>query len=393
MIAWFDIFSGISGDMTLGAFVHLGVPIDWLKKKIASIPLQGFDIRAEDIWHSEIKGVNLFVDIDKNCHAKNYKDIKTLILKSCLSDKTKNLSLSAFKKIAIAESQVHGTDIEKIHFHELGGVDAIVDIVGAFLCIEYLKITHVYAPLIPLGTGFVKCRHGVIPVPAPATLEILKKVPVKNLKIPREIVTPTGAAIITTLVNEFGPIPDMIIDKIGYGSGKNKSDSKIPNFLRIITGHKEKNIFLENDFMTNESVFVVETLIDDMNPEIFSYVMEQIFKENALDLYYIPVQMKKNRPGIKMEVLCKKQDLQNIINLIFKQTTTTGVRYHKVKRTILKRKKVFVKTRFGNIQVKKITQINGTHCLIPEYEICRNIAEKEKIPLKHVYSQISFDIK
>jgi len=242
MIAYFDIFSGISGDMTLAAFVDLGVPVEWLKKKLYSIPLKDFDIKSKYIWKNGIKSVNLSVIEKEHTHPRNYTQIKELILQSNLSDKVKSLSLKAFKKIAVAESCIHGEDIEKVHFHEVGGIDAIVDIVGSFLCVEYLKITDFYASIIPLGTGFVNCSHGTIPVPVPATLEILKGTCVKSSDIEMEIVTPTGACIITTLTSKFGSMPDMVIENTGYGAGKRETNSNIPNILRVITGQKTSDI-------------------------------------------------------------------------------------------------------------------------------------------------------
>ncbi|MEA1967390.1 MAG: nickel pincer cofactor biosynthesis protein LarC, partial [Thermodesulfobacteriota bacterium] len=390
MIAYFDIFSGISGDMTLGAFVDIGVPVDWLKEKISSIPLKGFDIRVEDTWQNGIKGVNLFVDVDKNVHARDYLAIKRLISESSLSSRVKDLSLSAFEKIARAESVIHGSDIEKVHFHEVGGVDAIVDIVGSFLCVEYLGITEGYASKVTLGSGSVKCSHGIIPVPVPAAIAILKGVPVKKTGVEMELVTPTGAAIITTLAAGFGEMPDMVIDACGYGSGKRTIDSGLPNLLRIVTGRGDDNhpdncrVTGKDDFVIKEQVFVVETSIDDMNPEITGFIMEKLFKAKALDVCYIPVQMKKNRPGIRIEVICKKENLQNIIDLILTESTTTGVRYYEQQRVVLKRSEILVKTRFGNLKAKKITSPDGKVDIMPEYEVLREIAEQSNIPLKDV---------
>ena len=417
MIAWFDIFSGISGDMTLGAFVDLGVPVDWLKKKLALLALKDFDIRYEHVWRNGIKAVNLFVDAveDKNSHghqhlcenakqheninARNYHDIKLMISDSLLPARVQSLSLAAFEKIARAESEIHGLDIENIHFHEVGGIDSIVDIVGSFLCVDFLGITDVYASTIPLGSGFVKCSHGILPVPVPAVMAILKEIPVKDSSIKMEIVTPTGAAIIATLVSEFGPMPDMVIDSIGYGSGKNTTDSDIPNLLRVVTGMRYNDVKSAEEKMTGqdtkiirEKIFVIETSIDDMIPEISGYLMEKLFEQGALDVCHIPVQMKKNRPGTKLEVLCTKDKLQNILNVIMEQSTTTGVRYHEVERACLKRKEISISTSFGTIKAKQIIDPAGRVRITPEYEVCHGIAEKKNIPLRDVYTQVYLDM-
>ncbi|MBW2654632.1 MAG: LarC family nickel insertion protein, partial [Deltaproteobacteria bacterium] len=225
MIAYVDIFSGISGDMTLGALIDLGVPVDWIKEELSSV-LKGFQLKTSIVYQHHLKATDLIVDvIDEEKSSRNYKDIKALIKNSSLPEKVKENSLFAFEKIARAESQIHGKDIETIHFHEIGGIDSIVDIIGSFLAVEYLGIKKVYASPIPLGSGFVACAHGKIPVPVPATLSILKDIPVKSSDATTEIVTPTGAAIITTLASSFGELPEMTIKKVGYGSGKRDTGS------------------------------------------------------------------------------------------------------------------------------------------------------------------------
>ncbi len=472
MIAWFDIFSGISGDMTLGAFVDLGVPVDWLRKQLTLLPIEKFVLRHENVLRNGIKAVNFFVEINdyshsgghahdgayshvnthetngethahtsvtgdlkengntknihydikphvephvhQNNHIRNYREIRKIIAESKLPARVKALSLSAFEKIAVAESEIHGLDIENVHFHEVGAIDSIVDIVGSFLCVDFLGITEVYASAIPLGKGFVKCIHGTLPVPAPAVVSILKGIPVKESNIEMELVTPTGAAIIATLAVDFGPMPDMIIDGAGYGSGKNQNSSGIPNFLRVVTGkrscncnlHRKSNLpgkndgYVDDEYIPDESqiieednIFVVETSIDDMIPEISGYLMEKLFEKGALDVCHIPVQMKKNRPGTRLEVICREGDsLKKIINLILNETTTMGVRCHREKRFCLKRKKIFIDTRFGKIKAKEITGTTGKKRIAPEYEECRNIAVRLKLPLRDVYTQVCLDI-
>ncbi|HKK91217.1 MAG TPA: nickel pincer cofactor biosynthesis protein LarC [Desulfobacteraceae bacterium] len=396
MIAYFDLFSGISGDMTLGAFVDLGVPVDWLRKKIATLLVDGFDIRAEDTWHNGIKAVNIFVDAEENPPARHYTAIKKLISDSPLSERVKNLSLSAFEKIARAEAAIHGSDLETVHFHEVGGIDAVVDIVGAFLCVEYLGITQVSASTVAVGSGSVRCSHGVIPVPVPAVAAMLQGIPVKPSNAEMELVTPTGAAIITTLATGFGRMPEMVMDRTGYGAGKRESSAGLPNLLRIVTGRevadKPESPLRSAGFVTQESVFVVETSIDDMNPEFSGYLMERLFQANALDVCFFPVQMKKNRPGTRLEVVCRPKDVQGIIDLVLSESTTTGVRCHEQQRMVLPREETSVQTGFGTVSVKKITDPDGNDRLMPEFEVCRAIALQKKMPLKDVYRQVCLDM-
>ncbi len=391
MIAYFDIFSGISGDMTLGAFIDLGVPADWVEQELSGV-LSGFKIESTVVEKNHLKATDITVNIvEQHEISRNYKDIKALIKKSSLPEKVKKHSLSAFKKIALAESYIHDKDIETIHFHEIGGIDSIVDIIGSFLCVEYLGIKKVFASAIPLGSGSTYCSHGQIPVPVPATLEILKDIPVKPSDATTEIVTPTGAAIISTLASSFGTMPEMIIKKTGYGSGKKDTGSSLPNLLRIVLGEPAINQKKKNITVQAETVYVVKTNIDDMSPEISGFLMEVLFDNKALDVCFIPVQMKKNRPGMQIEVICKKEDLDNIINTILTETTSIGVRYHECKRDSLIRQNTIAETRFGKLQVKKIVGLDNSVRFIPEYEVAKEVAKKKQIPLKDVYNQILSD--
>ncbi len=391
MIAYFDMFSGISGDMTLGAFIDLGVPVKWVEQKLSTV-LSGFKIETSVVKKNHLKATDITVNIvEQHELSRNYKDIKTLIKKSSLPEKVKEHSLSAFKKIALAESHIHNKDIETIHFHEIGGIDSIVDIIGSFLCVEYLEIKKVFASAVPLGSGSTVCSHGQIPVPVPATLGILKNIPVKSSDATTEIVTPTGAAIISTLASSFGTMPEMIIKKTGYGSGKKDTGSGLPNLLRIVLGEPVVNQADNSITVQKETVYVVKTNIDDMSPEISGFLMEVLFDNKALDVCYIPVQMKKNRPGMQIEVICKKEDLDNIINTILTETTSIGVRYHECKRESLVRQNTIVETRFGKLQVKKIVGLDNSVRFIPEYEVAKEVAIKKQIPLKDVYNQILSD--
>lgn len=389
MIAYVDMISGISGDMMMGALIDLGVPIDWLQEKLGHV-LNGFQLKTRVVYKHHLKATDLIVEVIENTRSsRNYNDIRTLIENASLPEKVKENSLSTFRKIALAEAHIHGKDIDTIHFHEIGGIDSIVDIVGSFLCVEYLGIETVYASSVPLGSGFVTCAHGKIPVPVPATVAILKEVPVRSSDAVTEIVTPTGAAIISTLAASFGQVPEMIIKQVGYGSGKRETGSSLPNLLRIILGEplaKEKQTGIQS-----EHIYIAKTNIDDATPEFLGFLMETLFENQALDVCYIPVQMKKNRPGIQLEVICRKPDLEHIVRIILSQTTSIGVRHYKSKRSFLLREKAVVETAFGKLQVKKI--INPDHSIrfVPEYDVAVTVAKERKIPLKDVYTQILSD--
>ncbi|MCK4467700.1 MAG: nickel pincer cofactor biosynthesis protein LarC [Desulfobacterales bacterium] len=387
MLAYFDCFSGISGDMTLGAFIDLGVPVKWLKDTLCAIPLTDFDMTVSSVFRHGIKAKSINIHTDDNAKSRNYTKIKSLIEQSPLPEMVKENSLKIFERLANAESKIHGCPAEKVHFHEVGGIDAIADIVGAALCIEYLGIKRITASSLPLGTGFVSCAHGTLPVPSPATLEILKGIPIFGSGIACELVTPTGAAIIATLAESYGPVPDMAIEKTGYGAGKQDIESK-PNLLRIIAGTPKNH---QTDCQ-KETIVMIETCIDDMNPEILGFVMERLFEDGALDVYWIPVFMKKNRPGTMMQVLCRKSQKQAIINRILSETTSSGVRYYDVERAILAREEIIVKTGYGMIKAKRITDFTGGMRIVPEYEVCKKIALEKNIPIRVVYDRIKREV-
>lgn len=384
MIAYFDCFSGISGDMTLGALIDLGVPPEWLKETLIDLPLSGFDISVDIVHRHGVHAKHARVAVLEHDHPRHYSDIVALIEQSQLTHSIKERSLDIFDRIATAESHIHGCAKESVHFHEVGAVDAIVDIVGTALCVDYLKIDHVVSSHIPLGKGFVSCQHGKLPVPAPATVEILKGVPVYGADIPHELVTPTGAAIVSSLADRFEPIPEMEIEAIGYGAGTRDLEQR-PNLLRVLMGRNgDYEQIIEND-----RLLIIETCIDDMNPEVFGFLMEQLFEDGVLDVYWIPVFMKKNRPGTMVQVLCRLDQKEMVCNRIFKETTTIGIRYYEAARSILRRKQAEIDTTFGTVAVKKVTHPDGSIRLVPEYEACKRIAKEKNLPLRAVYEQIS----
>ncbi len=384
MHAYFDCFSGISGDMTLAAFIDLGVPVSFLKESISRVlPENDFNLEVNSVSRKGITAVNVVVTGSENTASRNYSGIRSIIRKNFLPERVRNISLEIFGRIAEAEAKIHGCPIEKVHFHEVGGVDAIVDIVGTAFCVDFLNLSSISASKISLGGGYTTCSHGTLPVPAPATLEILKGVPVIGTGIQKELVTPTGAAIIASLAGEFHPFPDMKIDKIGYGAGKRDLE-EIPNVLRIVTGSRvDEN--LENGV---EKIVLVETCIDDMNAEIFGFLMERLFEDGALDVYWLPIYMKKNRPGTMVQVVCHESIREKVVSRILTETTTSGVRYFKADRRILHRETVEVETCFGRLRAKKITKPDGSIVIVPEYEVCRKIALEKNIPVKSVYDAV-----
>jgi uncharacterized protein (TIGR00299 family) protein len=384
-LAYFDCFAGISGNMILGALIDLGVPTDFLEENIRGLPLDAFDIEVRVAGRMGIHGSHVHVAVaDKDKPARNYKDIRSLIDSSVLSERVKGLSLDVFERLAEVEASIHNSPKENVHFHELGGVDAIVDVVGAALGIEWLGVDKVAASEIPVGKGFVTCQHGTLPVPAPATLGLLEGVPVYGAGVSHELVTPTGAAILTALCSDFGPMPKMLIRQVGYGAGTRDLE-EIPNLLRIVLG--EPHAITEAD-----SVTIVETNIDDMNPEIFGFVMERLFEDGALDVIWIPVFMKKNRPGTMVQVICDEIDREAVVSRLLSETTATGVRHYPAGRTKLARKLREVTTSYGKVQVKEVSDPTGRTFRVPEYEDCKKIALDQNIPLKLVYETIVKEI-
>ncbi len=393
---YLDLFSGISGDMTLGALIDLGVPLEWLEQQLKSV-LSGFSLRSEIVFRHHLRAVNLFVAVEDNTASRTYMDIREIICRADLSESVKKNSLAAFERIARAESTIHGKEIETVHFHEIGGIDSLVDIIGSFLGVEYLGIKTIVSSKVPLGTGFVDCAHGRIPVPVPATLAILAGIPVTGSDATTEIVTPTGAAIVATLAGSFGPMPEIKISRIGYGAGKRETHSRLPNLLRMVLGEalplsdkaQTTDILVKpGSSLQGETVFVVKTNVDDMNPEILGFVMELLLENKALDVSFTPIHMKKNRPGTKMEVICHGKDLERLSRLILTQTTAIGLRYHECERVVLERTVVTRQTRLGKVLVKKVRDPDDRVRYLPEYEVCKKIALEADLPLKDVYSRI-----
>jgi uncharacterized protein (TIGR00299 family) protein len=380
-ILYFDCFSGISGDMIIGALLDAGLDLDELRAALASLDVPGYTLGAEKTSRNSITGTKFNVTVSEEDHAhRHLKDIVALIDDSRLSDGVKQLSKQTFRALAAAEASIHGESVESVHFHEVGGVDSIIDIVGSFVGLEKLGIEAVYASRVHLGTGFVRSAHGKIPVPAPATLALLRNVPVYSTGITSELVTPTGAAVLVTLAREFGNMPRMTVARTGYGAGSRELE--IPNLLRVCIGEAA------GPKTNREELVLVETNIDDMNPQIFDHVSEKLFAEGCLDVYLTPVQMKKNRPATVLSVLARPDALDEVLAVIFAETTTLGVRIERVERAYLERELVPVATGYGTVTVKVAKTAGGIANLSPEYEECRAIAVAQGLPLKDVYDEV-----
>jgi len=381
--AHFDCFSGVSGDMILGAFIDLGISEKWLMEQIAALSLGQVDLTVRDVKKHAIGAKQISVKDHTAPEVRHFSDIKKMLGNSSLKKGVVDSAIDIFRRIAEAEAKIHRCDIDSVHFHEVGAVDSIVDIVGAALCLEKYQITSISSSPLPLGSGFVDCQHGRLPVPAPATLEILKGIPVYGGDIVGERVTPTGAAILASIVQDFGTIPDMKINKIGYGSGTRETRN-LPNVLRVMIGEKEDCA----EYSIHDEVCVIETHIDDMNPEFFGHLMDRLFADGALDVSYTPIMMKKSRPGTKVEVICSPDNRTRLEKDLFEETSTIGLRYQRVCRHVLKRKISTVDTAYGPVQIKCTTGPDGKERCLPEYDACRRIALKNGLPLKVVYENV-----
>ncbi|MDR4509646.1 MAG: nickel pincer cofactor biosynthesis protein LarC [Candidatus Brocadiaceae bacterium] len=389
---YFDCFSGVSGDMTLGAFVDAGLDINLLQEQLALLKLDNYEISAEKVKRAGIAGTRVHIKIlsreqlqssgaSKHSTHLSLSGIQKIIEKSTLHQDIKSNSIKIFCRLAAVEAKVHNTSIEEVHFHEVGAMDSIMDIVGSAIALQYFGIKKVYFSPIPTGSGYVACEHGTFPVPAPATAELLKTYQLKSVHVEKELTTPTGAAILTTLGTGLHTNPEMRISYIGYGAGSYDNPS-IPNLLRIFIG--ETAVSNESDEM-----WIVETNIDDMSGEVLGYAMEKLFEAGAVDVYLTPIQMKKGRPGTMISAIVSEPYLPAIELLFFQQTTTFGIRKYKVARTILTRESRALDCQWGKIQVKIGKLNNEVTSFSPEYEDCKRVAEEQGIPLKQVYSMIS----
>jgi len=460
-ILYYDCFSGISGDMNLGALLDLGIDEKYLVDELSKLNLNGYEIKVSRDVRKGIEGTKVDVILQEHDHAefehhhehthncaqkshvhedaselhlhehhhddtniehnhehlyndnegghtdgehmhvhtginhthndqRNLNDIEKIINSSELSSIVKELSMKIFMKVALAEAKVHGKPLYEIHFHEVGAVDSIVDIVGAAICLTYLNVDKIMSSSVELGGGFVKCAHGLIPVPAPATVEILKGIPVKLGAVPFETTTPTGAAILAANVCEFKDDNNFIINKIGYGIGNR--DTEIPNVLRVMLVEEVDKTISNTKYDDQTVEEIIECNIDDMNPELYEYIIDKLFNEGALDAYITPIIMKKGRPSVKISVLCGKDEATTMKEILFRETTTLGVRSFKVDKTKLKREFIKVNTSYGEVTVKEAYYKGEKIKSKFEYEECKKIAQTTGVPISEVYEKLRNEI-
>lgn len=393
---YFDCSSGISGNMTLGALLELVDDKEYLMKQLDTLHVGGYHIEVSTKVKNGITGTYVDVVLDKHHHEhiheehehhhehsheehhhehRNIYDVNKIIDDSSIDERSKELAKKIFLRVAKAESKVHNEPLEQVHFHEVGAIDSIVDIIGTAVLINHINPDVIYSSIVNDGHGFIECAHGTIPVPVPATSEIFASSDVvyKQIDIDTELVTPTGAAIIAELSSRFGVMPPMKVERIGWGAGS--KELSIPNILKVSLG---------NTVEDNDDIIVMETNIDDCNGEILAYTVESLLEHHALDAFFTPIYMKKNRPAYMLSVICDKENKQVLEDIIFRETTTIGIRYRIEKRTILNRKKVALDTPYGSIEAKQVTH-NGNTYTYPEYESVKKLAKEKNISIKDIY--------
>ena len=378
----YDCFSGISGDMNLGAMIDLGIDKSYLINELKKLNLDGWELVAEKDQRHGITGTKVTVKQTRHEHShRHLADIKKIINDSSLSAEIKTLSMKIFMKVADAEAMVHGISVEKVHFHEVGALDSIIDIVGAAICYNALDVEGVHVSTIELGSGFVTCDHGKLPVPAPATAEIVKGLPVRKGGVAFEATTPTGAAILSALGTDFSAGLPMIIGKTAYGVGQ-KENHDVPNLLRVFLGETI------SDTEPGHDAIQIECNIDDMNPEFFEYISEKLFKSGVSDVFLTNILMKKGRPGIVLNVICEKESAESVKNIIFTESTSLGIRTFPFRKDTLTRKFEKIQTIYGELTIKRSFYKGKEVSAKPEFDECRRISSANGLPLKEVYNTI-----
>jgi uncharacterized protein (TIGR00299 family) protein len=378
-IAYLDCFSGVSGDMLVGSLLDAGLPFEELEGIISGLNLNGYTISAKKEGRNNIFGTRFHVSLkEKHQKARYLKDIKEIITSGDIPLAVVEKCISIFEKLAITEGKIHHISPDELHFHEVGAVDSIIDIVGSVVGIYLLGIEKLFVSRMPVGKGIITSAHGKIPLPSPATIALLEGVPIYDSGQEVEMVTPTGAALITSLCSSFGPMPSMIVERVGYGVGSRTLADK-PNLLRILIGN-------DIDKQRSETVVVLESNLDDMNPELLGYLMDRLFDAGAKDVTFSHIQMKKNRPGIQLQVVGQPEDKDRLSSIIFKESTTLGIRFTYSQRSILARGELMVESPWGKMRVKKVINQGGKTALLPEYEECRRVAKANNLALRDVYA-------
>jgi uncharacterized protein (TIGR00299 family) protein len=383
-IAYFDCFSGASGDMILGALLDAGLELEHLQQELAKLELSHYDVGKKAVVKNGISGSQALVHVEEDHHHHHHRhlaDITAIIEKSPLDASVKRDSIRIFTRLADAEAKVHNTSRESIHFHEVGAMDAIIDVVGGVIGLHALGIDAIICSPLHVGCGTVECAHGTLPVPAPATAELVRGKPIYSSGVEGELLTPTGAAILTTLADDFGPLPPMTVERIGHGAGT--AERTIANMLRVFIGSAPQP---EKRFDAEQTA-TIETTIDDMDPQIYDYLIERVLQMGALDIFCSAVQMKKNRRGTLVTILCRPEMVTELSEFLFRETTTIGLRWRLDNRFMLQRDVVTVETRYGKIRCKKATHGEELINIKPEYEDCKRVALEQQVPLKTVLEE------
>jgi len=378
-IAYFDCFSGASGDMILAAMIDAGLSPRLLKEELKKLRIP-VHLKICKVLRGGISATRVIVEgrNETKTH-RNLKEMLKIIDRSHLEPRIKEKSREIFKRIASVEAEIHQTPMEGVHFHELGGLDSVVDIVGSIWGIGQMGIDKLYVSRVNVGTGFIECEHGILPVPAPATLSLMKGKPIYSSGIEMELLTPTGAAILTSLSYQFGDMPPMKVERIGYGAGRD--DPPNPNLLRLMIGNPSENSGMER-------VTVIETNIDDMNPQFYDYIMERLFEMNVLEVYFTPILMKKNRSATLITVICPSEKQPSVTEFLLRETTTLGLRWHKEERVRADREILTLRTKHGRVRIKLAKWEGRVINISPEYEDCKRLASKKKIPLKEIFEAV-----
>jgi pyridinium-3,5-bisthiocarboxylic acid mononucleotide nickel chelatase len=377
-LAYLDCFSGISGDMFVGALLDAGLPFSELQKALNTLPIEGYHLETRREERNHLFGTRFLVKMDKEQEMhRGLGDIRKIIQAGKLPRDVQEKSIRIFESLAREEAVIHECPIEEIHFHEVGAVDSILDIVGTVFGIHFLGIQALHVSALPLGSGFVDTEHGRIPVPAPATLALLKGLPVYGSGVPYELVTPTGAALVKGIAVSYGTLPPMVVDRVGYGVGS-RSLSDRPNLVRLVVGRDQSAGHLE-------TVLILEANLDDTNPEWLGFMMDRLFQAGALDVFFSAVQMKKNRPGTAVQVIARPETKDLLTEVLFSESTTLGVRLRFAERRVLERSTAEIDSPWGKLQVKKVRRPDGSDMLLPEFEACKRVAESHRVPLMEVY--------
>jgi uncharacterized protein (TIGR00299 family) protein len=390
--AYFDCFSGISGDMVLGALVDAGADLGAIEAELRRLGLDGWSISAEKVKRGAISATHVTVETSEGHHHRGLSIILGRIEKAQLAPRAAERATRIFTRLAEAEAKVHAMPVEKVHFHEVGAVDSIIDIVGACVGFELLGLDDFVCSAMDVGGGTVMTAHGLLPVPAPATTELLAGVPVHTSGVLKELVTPTGAAIATTLASAYGQVPTMTMKAVGYGAGTADLKEKA-NILRILIGERDGVALGDSSAGWDLPVSVIEANVDDMNPQVYGYFAEKALAAGALEVWSTSALMKKSRPGIVITILCEPSNTQRMMDLLFRETTTIGVRTHEAQRKILDREFVRVKTEWGDVRIKVSRLAGAIVNAAPEFEDCKKIAESNGVPLKSIIAAASFEFQ